>query len=645
MDIFVVAAILGAVGTLLMIISSVRYNDQEIEYRLPRLFHATVSRRAAHLIVVTGSFILVLLVVFVAVGPLHPRETTVYAVSEFIQSRRFASTLLGLLFGIFLLFWIRQLLALKENEPLTWVHRGEAIFLVLLLALGGFSDQLTSFLNRVTQFSAGGLTLTLETLKRQGGLDRGQQGHGGAVPGHGQSLTALAFLSSVHGDEGMLSRDDRYVQGARSATPDPQDAFFRETIGETASCLNGVLAQTHDDEDVNIYVRRLRPILHEILVARRLDQNRVEATAQAFVDVSIDLLQELARTYFRPNNDYRGAVVDACRHLIVLRCPGAEPVVPPKDANADTAPLLAAIDRCANERAKASARLVTTMQAALATDSLFDRPYLSLLYASVLWRLEDYDGAVNTIEAWLALPAHKSDTGAAGLFYTIRMRTSLSVIMEDWIRSTENPPPLLLVHHLANIDQALDLMLAQPIVTTAWKAFNQTPYDVVSEGFKKPIWGTVCSLSPDQIRLATALLQEHMVYVYRATQHPEYFDRYAPQVVARREFMMRLDLACLKHASPPATDLFYAEILQIYAEVEIADAVRIAKLPDADAARRRFRNALDSATLGYSIVADHARDEEERARVGIVRDQKATELKYLLLQVQARAREALGQQG
>src|SRR5262249_10904190 len=155
----------------------------------------------------------------------------VYAMSDFIQSRRFVSALLGLLFGVFLVFWTRQLLLLRPTESITWVHRGEAIFLVLLLVLGALSDQITSLARRLTQFSAGGLTLTFETLNRgSSGINRGQGHAGASIVSQQPSATALIFLSGINGEEGLRARDIRYVSYSQKVSPPPylpdqDDAF------------------------------------------------------------------------------------------------------------------------------------------------------------------------------------------------------------------------------------------------------------------------------------------------------------------------------------------------------------------------------------------------------------------------------------
>ena len=118
----------------------------------------------------------------VALGNFHPREGAVYRLTEFLSGRRFAAIVLGFLFGALLVFWMRQLLTLDPNDPeqkVTWVHKTEAVFLVAILLLGGFSELISSYARRITQFSAAGVSLTFDSAKSGAGSSQGQQGTGG----------------------------------------------------------------------------------------------------------------------------------------------------------------------------------------------------------------------------------------------------------------------------------------------------------------------------------------------------------------------------------------------------------------------------------------------------------------------------------
>jgi hypothetical protein len=672
MDIFVLAAIFGVAITLIALVSSLRYLDQVVGYRLRNIFRVTFPRRAANLFLVTLACLAVLFVIYVAVAPVHPREPAAYRLTEFLQSRRFGSTLLGLMFGVFLVFWIRQLLLLKDDEPLTWVHRGEAIFLVLLLVLGAFSEQIGALAQRLTQLSAAGVTLTFEALKGVGGDDRGQQGGGGTVSGHGSSAPALYFLSSMEGSGGILDRDNRYIalidnKGAQQPTPaapavsgaaapandkDPSDAFFHETIGATAACWSAIVGATHEDQDVNSRIIDLRPTLREIYLNHSLDQPRIHAAAEKFVAAQTQLIAELSSTYLRSPGQLRAGLLPDCRPVIELRCSDARTIASGPDIATQTKPLLDALDACIKTNTDQTTALETTLQKALSDRSvadkwLFNRPYVPLLYASMLWRLEDYNAAVQVLDGWLAAhPIAPDAPDNAMRWYVIRVETTLTVIMEEWIRSGENPPPLLLIRHLTNVRDSIDRMMRLDPMGSALAAFTTKGNDVAGKDFPMPSWHKTCALDNDpakdqKIRLATTLFQQSMVYAYRATQHPDYFTRNVGKVVARVEYLVNLNLDCINQSSVSQTDLLEAEILQIYAEVEIANAVRLADL-DSDAARKRLKNAAQAAQLGSDLVeVNYADPQEEAARNRIGSDQKATELKYLLKRAKRRAEDAL----
>jgi len=136
-----------------------------------------------------------------------------------------------------------------------------------------------------------------------------------------------------------------------------------------------------------------------------------------------------------------------------------------------------------------------------------------------------------------------------------------------------------------------------------------------------------------------------MVYNYRAAQHPDYFVDYADPVTAKQKQMMKLDLSCINsngvdpEQSSASTDLLYAEILQIYGEVEIANAARVFTLDSGDALAR-LKRASAAANLGLSIVKPQANAQKLGASNALVEDQHPTELRYLLERVSERARGA-----
>src|SRR5271165_480758 len=324
MNAFLLTAILAVAVTILALVSTVQTTGKTVWFRFRTIVRATVSARAANLFVITIASCAIVLILAIAFGLIHPWGTNLYGIGQLIQSQRFLAIIFGLLFGVFLVFWIRQLLLLGETDKVTWLHKGEAIFLVLLLLFGVFSEQISSLARRVNQFSAGGVTLTFEALKGSAGIDLGEQGGGGRY--QGKVYDALDFLSDIHGDKGILDRDHHYIHGIRQSDcqardlkdkdrlldtaragagytnlfsgnckasrsriipyEDPMNDFFAQTIGAIAVCLAEIVHQTRDDLEASDRLRAMKLPMREIMFNHDLTDDRIKSAAGTFVAAS-----------------------------------------------------------------------------------------------------------------------------------------------------------------------------------------------------------------------------------------------------------------------------------------------------------------------------------------------------------------------
>jgi hypothetical protein len=374
--------------------------------------------------------------------------------------------------------------------------------------------------------------------------------------------------------------------------------------------------------------------------------------------VSADLVADLGRTYLpgAGRDEPRKQIYLSCEPLIRGWCPQARAL------NPDAAPTLLldvardALSTCAVEdKAARVARAETwsnIIYGALRDPAAAEQPYLTLLYASLLWRLGEYRVAVRELEEWLRRPRGKSG-GTADDWYVVRVRTSLVVIFEDWIRSTSNPPVLLLERHLDNVAASMDAMGKLDDVRKAWKALSENGFDAAKEKFSQaPDWRQKlsCSLPSDRRELRLALghtyLTQLMVFTYRAAQHRDYFDKYLARVLPSRDAFRTINLACVHELQDRTrTDLLYAELLQIYAEVEVANAARLGEDTDADAARKMLQNAAGSAKLGLQILTDEVETERRAAKISTFDatkgGQKGLELQEQLTRVRQLAQDLL----
>lgn len=676
MDAFLLSALTAVAISLLLLASTVRISGRKFHFTIGRIGRFSISRQTVTLIGITTSTILIVGVVVIIVGSLHPREGVVYSISEFFLGRRFGGTVLGFLFGTLLVFWARQLVLLKPKQGISWKHRFEAVLLVGLFALGGFSDAIGTIGRRLTGVSAAGVSLTFAVLNPSSVTDFRSPESGAGTTEKTKTEDALTFLASAGN---FIDRDARYValieDGAQEAMkakevdvkPTPaairQRDFFNETIAPMASCLIGISHFTGDDAAVNDKLARLRQSFREINSTRgKLPSDRIAEAAGKFVEVSNDLVGDLGRIYLSPASDKKTVeeIAGFCGTFVEINCSQSKPAekLASTDEVTRRVALCAQRDKAEGQKVSAdrAADLGAKITAVLADKEAFERPYMRVLYASLLWQLGDRNMAAEQLEGWLQTA--KSETPQQQ-WDIIRVRNTLGVIFEDWIRSRDNVSVLVLEHHLDNTSKTISEMAKLAPVMAAWHAFKENGFDFEKYRFAWPQRSGICHLSGirtifvDQVVLALTYLKQQMVYVYRSAQHYNYFDHYSLDVTGKRDEIRTIDLSCYhqllvsgKDNADAATQQLYAEILETYAEIELANAARISELPDADAAKTRVSNAFRAATLGLELVAKDAEAEKQEAKSSVFKattTQKATELQFLLRRVQRRAQEGLRQ--
>jgi hypothetical protein len=631
MDAFLLAAIASVAVTLLLLVTNPRTMGDKLILRIRGVTSTVVTRRAFNLAWVTLSILLFTLLLMFVLAPLHPRGGAVYGLGEFVGAQRFASLALGILFGALFVLWIKQLLAIEDPKQITWVHSAEAIFLVLLLALGGFSDVLGSWAARLTQFSAAGVSFSLDPQKSGAGGGSHQRMGAGALASKDPQTRAssLYFLASI---DDFIAADESYIRlishaplpAAGGGVPGKENDFVGH-ITSYAKCLDAISTETGDDEEVTRRLLPLKPALQEIAAGHeKMPADRRTRAAESVVDASMELLDALRLTYLASipralDRDAANSIAVGCQHLVELRC---ALVAPPKDADA----AIDEIERClttAPQQRPAQVRAVEASLSGLLDDlSAFnERPYISLMLASFAWRMGDYGMGAREIEWWLRTASHAPGEPRAQ-WYLVRARTSLAALMENWLLTLGSFPTTMLEYHIANTRDTVELIepMARPqmkhFLNTGKEADQQPEKDVIAAGFdERPSWNRPCALAADsaEIKLVVTYIKMAAVYAYRASQHRDYFDRYAADVRSRSHALPNLDLSCYVAAfGTDATNQLYAEILQAYAQTEMANAIRISQLPDSSAALERLKLAKAAARLGAALLS-HAIELEDTA--------------------------------
>jgi hypothetical protein len=115
-------------------------------------------------------------------------------------------------------------------------------------------------------------------------------------------------------------------------------------------------------------------------------------------------------------------------------------------------------------------------------------------------------------------------------------------------------------------------------------------------------------------------------------------------VLPKRDTLAKINLGCYQQLQDrAATETYYAEILQVCADVDLANEARVAETA-ADAARPMLENARDAATLALKILRPYL--DAVRKALGdsvfeAIRPRKLFEVQEQLMRVRDQAVEGL----
>ena len=110
----------------------------------------------------------------------------------------------------------------------------------------------------------------------------------------------------------------------------------------------------------------------------------------------------------------------------------------------------------------------------------------------------------------------------------------------------------------------------------------------------------------------------------------------------KRETLAKINLGCYQQIQDrPTTETFYAEILQVCADVDLANAARSAETA-AEAARPVLEGARDSALLALKILRPYLDDERKALGQSVFEATRPRKLFEVQEQLLARARSGSG---
>jgi hypothetical protein len=692
MDAFFLSSFASFILTMLLLLSTTRGDTAKIEFRIGDSLNLEADRPIFLFIVSAVAVIFLVLIVLLIVGRVHPREGAIYTWSDFLAGRQFISVVLGLLFGSLFAFWLRDLIWLQPDEKVGSKPIIEAVVLAFLLLLGAFSDILIAAAYRISQINIAGTQLTFTPSKdgerAQAGL--GSVPQGGSQQGQKGSSQALGLIGSL---ATRIENDAFYVNNlfpARGGTPpvDSKVPKLFERLGKYATCLNAVSKVSGDEVFAEGQLRILVPILRELGTSRSV-----------LPEARSDELAGQLETLFRQLDFH------AQNAFLRSRLPGATPAQQEQRTpmnvgcgdSSKTTPQPEAFK--AAPRSEIKGWLSESQQ--LPDKWFSERPYMALLLAGALWHLGEYQGAIGEIDSWLP-----SDDRPKKIhpWQEIRARIYVSILAEEWLRRPERPPPRLMEYHLDNVQRSIELM--RPLLREVAEAIGEVEEDVEKDGFRNrvPAAGGQCSklielterkmeayalttddweklksspVDPNTLSASVGIelkssinelkkdrrqaletqavdlflfwLGQHAVFAYRASQMPDYYEKYSADVMKYRNFALKRDVFCVRDVFSDFKsdiDQLYADMLETYAEVELANATRIEAIPDRDAVKRALERAQQAAILGRQVIkplltSDRKESDGSPTFAGRIEPKKSAEIEDSLKGVQQRAERRL----
>jgi hypothetical protein len=267
MDAFLSAAIASVAVTLLLLVTNPRTVGDKLILRIRGVTSAVVTRRAFNLAWVTLSILLFTLLLMFVLAPLRPRGGAVYGLGEFVGAQRFASLILGILFGTLFVLWIRQLLAIEDPKQITWVRshfpRAAARLGRVLGRAGVVGGTTDPILRGRSVFQPG--PAKISRGRRNPPAHRGR-GSGFERPANTCIIPVFSgeHPGFHHRRRELHPPDLARAPPAAGASVPATETDFIEHVASYAKCLDAISTETGDDDEVTRRLVPLKPALHEI---------------------------------------------------------------------------------------------------------------------------------------------------------------------------------------------------------------------------------------------------------------------------------------------------------------------------------------------------------------------------------------------
>jgi hypothetical protein len=245
------------------------------------------------------------------------------------------------------------------------------------------------------------------------------------------------------------------------------------------------------------------------------------------------------------------------------------------------------------------------------------RPYLVMAYAGFAVQLGHYDFAASALHDWINDPDWSKDPDIAkdGLYstwYRVRARITLSIYLEQWIRSRGDGAPLALrQYHVDNSLETFRMMGAFAAISEVKRLSGDYTISVgifgATQSGDDQYCGVPSSERDDLGRLYESYLSMVSTYVDNALKHPIYRLEMATVIDGYAEQLNGTSLACVDAADRPA---MRAEMIERQVRDQINLASLTAPLKSSGAIQDKLRDAGHRLNLAIELISTQVRQEK-----------------------------------
>lgn len=535
---------------------------------------------------------------------------------DLATSQAFAQSILGGVFGALLAVWAVRIYHAKPNQTLTLSQKVEGAALVFLFVIGTTSVSVDELV-RSTSIEAGPVRLKLATSSATG-IGSSEQTQKLSIylaktpDGNGKSHDAdnptgeMGFTTIAALDR-FMRRDAHYIESSLEDVPGEESARrhaqeilsaaknYEDKLRSLTSCIRFLMTTTADNEYFRNQIIALKPRLRELHVLslalrssaddaqRNQFRERSRKTADMLVEDLLSLRDQIEFHVDQLNPGYL-AISNRLSRL--------------RDYDPANSGCLGGFPRYTSEEL-------------LGLESE-KRPYVAMLYASILQLDRQELSAIEALEDWLTTFGTEVGAGDDAIvrqWMHIRVYSTQYWLFETLFRREQSQPQVIVDRHMELIARYIRALEQLKIVENNYDdIFFRNRLRIRERNFENdPDENGSCpeGIEDFEVQLNLALLSARTIFVRRSLEHARFGELYLPRAKELIEKIVDANFGCAKKVHPDEyVEILRAENLRVYALFTVAQIA--ARRPIGafhnDWAARELRSAQNALLLARSKI-------------------------------------------